>query len=108
MSKYKHTSTKNLVDIINQNPDSIEKIEMQCDKYEVEEIKIEDFKRDLLLLSQSGFFSDSVEWRYEVVSDSKIIVHGYIDLGTQLRVYFKADTDMKKKLSKTIFDKLPS
>lgn len=103
----KHTHIENLEEIILKDISSITKVEMQSDSYTVEEIPIEDFKRDLILFAQSGIFRDSVEFRY-VVDDEEIIVSADIcpPVGTELRIYMKADEQTVKALRESIFDKL--
>lgn len=109
MNRRKITSTKNLVHVINANPDIITKVEMQSDSYLVEEINVDDFKRDLMTLSQSGIFADTIEWKYEKIlfPDNQIIVYGCICpyLGTQLRIYLQNGMmhEVDEMLSKTVF-----
>ena len=108
--RYKITSTENLVNIIISNPDVIAKVNIQSDSNSVKEMTVKEFKRDLILMSQSGIFKDAVRWSYErLFTDNNIIrVFGCIDslVGTQVEIYLKADETIDKMLSKTIFEKL--
>ena len=106
----KITSAENLASIIMSKPDIITKVTVQSDSNSTEEVSVKDFKRDLVLMSQSGIFKDAVRWSYKrLLTDNKTIrVFGWIDslVGTQVEIYLKADETIDKMLSKTIFEKL--
>lgn len=108
--RYKITSTENLVNIIMSNPDVITKVTIQSDSNSIEEMPVKDFKRDLILMSQSGIFGAAVRWSYErlITDNNTIRAFGCIDplVGTQVEIHLNADETIEKMLSKTIFEKL--
>lgn len=115
----KRTTTNNLMSIILSKTARVDNVILRYSKNEpdTEEMDSSKFIESLKHLNESGMFSDSVDWKYEIISkpeETYVMVYSYLGAAyTICKVEFELRAsdnvginDLEKMLKETIFSQL--
>lgn len=115
----KRTTTSNLMNIISSKAVKVENVILRYSSNEpdTEEVESSKFIESLKHLNESGMFSDSVDWKYDIIRTSEetyVMVYSYLGASyTICKVEFELRVcdgvginDLEKMLGETIFTQL--
>lgn len=111
----KHTSAQNLQKAIKNNLVSVINAEVECkDTHEAETVSAEKFIADLDFYNESGIFSDSLDFKFEVTGKKFVKIHvGWMScycnycISATLKICEGITMEqVTKQLGETIFSKL--
>lgn len=112
----KHTSSKQIIKVIKNKMASVDYAIEQCkDTDEVTDLSTKDFVTDLESYSESGIFSDSIDFTYQTNEKEHNIVlyigrlSTYCNVSVIAKLQLSADvtmTDVEEELRKTVFDEV--
>lgn len=116
----KRTTTSNLMNIISSKAVKVENVILRYSSNEpdtTEEMDSSKFIKSLTHLNESGMFSDSVDWKYDIIctpEETYVMVYSYLGAAyTICKVEFELRAgenvginDLEKMLKETIFSQL--
>lgn len=114
------TTTNNLMSIISSKTARVDNVKLRYSSNEpdtTEEMDSSKFIESLTHLNESGMFSDSVDWKCEVIrtpEETYVMVYSYLGAAYtickvefELRIYDNVEiNDLEKMLRETIFSQL--